>query len=76
MLLQDENKLPEILAKEENQDIETDVIVKKCGVLTDGSFRVREVLTSDGASEDRVLGLAASIELHSEHPLAKGYRFE
>lgn len=47
------------------------VIVDKTGTLTEGKPRVRGVIASDsGSTEPDMLQLAASVEVHSEHPLA------
>ena len=46
------------------------VAFDKTGTLTRGRPRVAGVVASDGADPDRVLVLAASIEVRSEHPLA------
>src|SRR5436309_1663207 len=57
----------------------------KTGTLTRGRFEVTEVTALDGATEDQVLGWAASAEKRSQHPLAqavvraaeaRGVRFE
>jgi heavy metal translocating P-type ATPase len=47
------------------------VILDKTGTLTYGEPRVRAVHAADGISEQTLLALAASAELHSEHPLAR-----
>jgi Cu+-exporting ATPase len=46
------------------------LIVDKTGTLTEGRPRLVSVVPAGGASEERVLGLAAGLELGSEHPLA------
>ena len=46
------------------------VIFDKTGTLTLGKPEVIEVLGAPGRSEKQVLGLAAGMEKHSEHPLA------
>ncbi len=46
------------------------VVVDKTGTLTAGKPRVARVATAEGVSEDELLGLAASLERGSEHPLA------
>ncbi|WP_459899943.1 copper-translocating P-type ATPase [Desulfobaculum senezii] len=48
------------------------VLFDKTGTLTLGEFRVDAVYPVDGREEDDVLRLAASVEGHSEHPIAKG----
>ena len=50
----------------------TDVIIKKSGVLTDGSYRAQKVLTARGVKREELLNFAASLEARCEHPLAKG----
>jgi heavy metal translocating P-type ATPase len=47
------------------------VVLDKTGTLTEGRPALREVLTAGGESEDEVVGLAASVEASSEHPLAR-----
>ena len=46
------------------------LIVDKTGTLTEGRPVFREVVVSEGFSEQQVLQLAASLEQGSEHPLA------
>ncbi len=53
----------------------THVVFDKTGTLTEGRFTVREVrLPPDAppAQEGQVVALAAALEAHSEHPLARG----
>ncbi|MDP2814459.1 MAG: copper-translocating P-type ATPase, partial [Erysipelotrichaceae bacterium] len=47
------------------------VVFDKTGTLTEGEFGITEIRTID-VEEDRLLTLAYSIELNSEHPIAKG----
>ncbi|HEY8329078.1 MAG TPA: copper-translocating P-type ATPase [Rhodanobacter sp.] len=47
------------------------VIFDKTGTLTVGQPEVVEVVVADGWTEERMLALAASVESHSEHPLAQ-----
>jgi Cd2+/Zn2+-exporting ATPase len=47
------------------------VAFDKTGTLTKGRVHVTEVEPLDGASADAVLGLAASLELRSEHPIGR-----
>jgi Cd2+/Zn2+-exporting ATPase len=55
----------------ENAGIVRTVAFDKTGTLTEGRPRVTDVIAIDRAwSEERVLGLAASAERLSEHPLA------
>lgn len=49
----------------------TTVVLDKTGTITAGKPGVIEVLPADGFTKARVLGLAASIETGSEHPLAQ-----
>lgn len=49
------------------------VIFDKTGTLTEGRFGVTDVVTFDsGMSKEQLLQYAASVESHSEHPIAKG----
>lgn len=48
------------------------VIFDKTGTLTKGEFGVENIQSVEGTTENDVLQLAASVEQHSEHPLAQG----
>lgn len=49
------------------------VIFDKTGTLTEGRFGVTDVLLFDGSSDkENLLRFAASVESHSEHPIAQG----
>ncbi len=49
------------------------IIFDKTGTLTRGEFGITDTLVfSDSYSPDDVVAYAASIEAHSEHPIAKG----
>mgnify|MGYP000168047501 CR=1 FL=1 len=56
-------------AFERTKDVEA-VVFDKTGTLTEGRFGVTDVVIS-GEKEDEVLRIAASIEMHSEHPIAR-----
>ncbi len=56
-------------AFERTKDIEA-VVFDKTGTLTEGKFGVTDVVAF-GEEEDEVLRIAASIEIHSEHPIAR-----
>jgi Cu+-exporting ATPase len=45
------------------------VVVDKTGTLTEGKPRLTEVVSAGGVPESEMLGLAASVEQNSEHPL-------
>ncbi|MDP3608695.1 MAG: heavy metal translocating P-type ATPase [Methylophilus sp.] len=47
------------------------LVVDKTGTLTEGHPKVQEVVTVNGFTENEVLSLVASLEQHSEHPLAQ-----
>ncbi|MDZ7581190.1 MAG: heavy metal translocating P-type ATPase [Deltaproteobacteria bacterium] len=47
------------------------VVFDKTGTLTRGVFTVDRVVTDNGFSSDQVLQMAAGVELHSDHPIAK-----
>jgi Cu2+-exporting ATPase len=48
------------------------VVFDKTGTLTEGRFGVTDVVVLGDRSEPEVLRLAASVESHSEHPIAAG----
>ncbi|MFN0139007.1 MAG: heavy metal translocating P-type ATPase [Pyrinomonadaceae bacterium] len=52
------------------------IVVDKTGTLTEGKPTVQTVIALDGHTEDGVLSLAASLERHSEHPLASAITAE
>ena len=61
------------------------MVFDKTGTLTKGEIEVAEVLPLDGIDPDYILKIAASIEIHSNHPIAqaivkraeeRGVRFE
>jgi Cu2+-exporting ATPase len=49
------------------------VIFDKTGTLTEGKFGVTDIVSLDkDMSQDEILSYAASVEAHSEHPIARG----
>lgn len=48
----------------------TVLVIDKTGTLTEGKPQLRDVITLGGISEDQALAWAASVEMHSEHPIA------
>lgn len=49
----------------------THVVFDKTGTLTEGRFGVSEVIKLSAWSQDKILGVAASIDQHSEHVIAQ-----
>jgi len=47
------------------------IILDKTGTITEGKPSLTDVITANGFSENDVLGLSASVEKSSEHPLAE-----
>ncbi|HWC15746.1 MAG TPA: heavy metal translocating P-type ATPase, partial [Terriglobales bacterium] len=56
-------------ALESMEKIDT-VVVDKTGTLTEGKPEVTDIVVLGGFGEDEVLQMAASVESHSEHPIA------
>ncbi len=46
------------------------VVVDKTGTLTEGKPRLVKIVTAQGLEENELLRIVASLEQHSEHPLA------
>jgi len=65
LLIRDRN------AFEKAKDIQA-VVFDKTGTLTEGRFGVTDIITFSDVNEDEILGIAASLETRSEHPIAKG----
>ncbi len=49
----------------------TSIVFDKTGTLTEGKFGVSDVIAFEG-NEEELLNLAAAVESHSEHSIAKG----
>jgi Cu2+-exporting ATPase len=49
-------------------------VVDKTGTLTYGDMEIYQVDTYDGVSEKEVLAIAASIESHANHPIARAFQ--
>jgi len=49
----------------------TTMILDKTGTITEGAPKVTDIIVVNGREQEHVLQLAASIEQHSEHPLAQ-----
>ncbi|MDQ3268532.1 MAG: heavy metal translocating P-type ATPase, partial [Pseudomonadota bacterium] len=47
------------------------LVIDKTGTLTEGHPKVQDVIAVNGFTADEVLSWAASLEQHSEHPLAQ-----
>ncbi len=56
---------------EEARNLDT-VIFDKTGTLTQGEFRVVDMSTINGVTEEKALRIAAGVETESEHPIARG----
>lgn len=56
----------------ENARLIEAVVFDKTGTLTQGEFGVTNIATEGPYTEDEILALAAAVEAHSEHPLARG----
>ena len=48
------------------------VILDKTGTLTEGRFGVTDIIPLADFTEDEILAFAASLEVNSEHPIARG----
>ena len=48
------------------------VVFDKTGTLTEGRFGITDIVRLGDLDEDELLRLAASVESHSEHPIAAG----
>jgi len=48
------------------------IVFDKTGTLTKGVFGVTDVISFNRLSSEDIIRYAASIEIHSEHPIAKG----
>lgn len=48
------------------------VVFDKTGTLTRGEFGVTNIAASSPYTEEEILSLAAAVESHSEHPIARG----
>ncbi len=56
-------------ALEHMEKVDT-LVIDKTGTLTEGKPTVTKIVPAEGFNEDELLGLAASLEQGSEHPLA------
>ncbi|MGJ3248973.1 MAG: heavy metal translocating P-type ATPase [Elainellaceae cyanobacterium] len=50
------------------------VVFDKTGTLTQGTFNVTDVISQNGLTRARLLELAATVESHSNHPVAQSIR--
>ncbi|NEO22670.1 heavy metal translocating P-type ATPase [Moorena sp. SIO4A5] len=50
------------------------VVFDKTGTLTKGNFRVTDIITHNGLSQEQLLELAAHVESGSNHPVAQSIR--
>lgn len=49
----------------------TSIVLDKTGTITEGHPALTSIITATGYNQDQVLQFAASLEKHSEHPLAE-----
>ena len=49
----------------------SEMVFDKTGTLTEGRFRVTDLMPAEGVSEGELLSAAASLEMRSDHPIAK-----
>ncbi len=57
----------------ENSRLINAIVFDKTGTLTEGAFRVQRIESlSQEFAEVEILRLSASLEMHSEHPIARG----
>jgi Cu+-exporting ATPase len=59
---------PAALEKIANLDV---LVLDKTGTVTEGRFAIRHLLPAQGVSEESVLSLAAAVETHADHFLAR-----
>ncbi len=52
----------------------THIVFDKTGTLTEGNLSLKSTVTLSTFSAERVLEIAAGLEAHSEHPIAKAFR--
>ena len=52
------------------------IVMDKTGTLTEGNFKVQNIMTADGFTPEDVLEMAASCEASSTHPIAGSIREE
>ncbi len=50
------------------------VVFDKTGTLTKGNFKVTDIITHNGLSQEQLLELAATVESQSNHPVAESIR--
>lgn len=58
------------VALEQTGKIKT-VVLDKTGTITTGDPQITDILPAEGVAEAELLSIAAALEQHSEHPLAK-----
>ena len=47
------------------------VVLDKTGTITEGNFKLQQVIPTEGISEAELLSIAAGCEAHSTHPIAQ-----
>ncbi len=47
------------------------VVLDKTGTITEGNFKLQQIIAAEGISQEELLSMAAGCEAHSTHPIAQ-----